>query len=127
VKLGIIFPALLLLGCGGGTTVEVTNPHAVMEAGDHNPPGGLCCQVGNSTIQYECSQMADAELPWVCNVSPKTGDCAENSGYECLTCQQTACVVGMACVADIGKGTVLPCNQKEASVPYPESHDIQYM
>jgi hypothetical protein len=130
VKLGLIFPAIFLMGCGSGAeSFEGTVPDAGVETGTHTPPSGLCCQITNNETdsaiwnsgRYSClpddAALQPFDPPWICNVSPKTGDCAQDSGYECLTCDQTACVTGMSCLGVNGTGIVLPCDQGETATP----------
>ena len=119
MKLGIISLVFLsIAGCGGE---EVTN---VSEAGVHDPSSGLCCQITDNETdsslwhsgRYDCRDDAGLQPfdpPWVCNVNPKSGDCAEDSGYDCLSCNQTECVTGMACLGANGTGVVLACDQQD--------------
>lgn len=121
--------AFCLAACGNNFG-DVSNPppndlgapDSGAEAGVHNPPSGLCCQLTgveetDSALwygkRYDCpadDAAVNAYNPgWVCNVNAN-GMCGGSTGIPCYSCDQTECVTGMSCLAINGTGLVIACD-----------------
>jgi hypothetical protein len=127
MKLIGILPVIFLVGCSSNSdSVPEKLDNSISDAGGdvgtHSPPSGICCQITHNETdsvlwnnrRYPClpddAGLDPFDPPWVCNVSPVSGDCAPDSTYECLSCDQTACVTGMYCVGANGTGVVVACD-----------------
>ena len=114
-----------LIMCAGCVQLEGIEKGNLSDASDnpqdaHPYTGPVCCQINKDFTDdpywhnglYGCdtdgSLAVNTAAPWVCNVNDY-GMCNQDSGLECLTCNQPDCIPGLACLGPNGTGIVTDC------------------